>query len=342
MNTLRAARKGGMVAHLMSTESVSVCGRVMVFIPGGEGLRLCKTCARIQGVSVDIENTEFNFPEFQWTKEEREFIRTASDGFSLQMCSEVLTQYAENPKEYAAEWLYRHVAKMHAAYMLHTGREERAPMDPQEFKRSGNGNGGMIDPKNAKPAKGTGLTENQYNALFKMASWVDSMYAEIAELKSEENTHISRAEFITNERANFTRKEIDSLFSNLSKKIDELKSELSELKKAKRTQEFKNDPSPEGYFMMGETFVCVKSNRAKTGQYATVWDPETLSWEWDGRESRRLVADVKAGKLPRVSPEDAQRFGDLYGKCMRCGRTLTDANSIAEAMGKVCAGKMGW
>lgn len=44
----------------------------------------------------------------------------------------------------------------------------------------------------------------------------------------------------------------------------------------------------------------------------------------------------------RLSKEEAAKFGKLYGFCMVCGRTLTDADSIAAGIGPVCAGKEGW
>src|SRR5882757_6470522 len=112
---IRANRKGGAVAHLMiSADSPSVCGRMMAFIPGGEGLRLCKTCARITGVQMDIDTQEFpNLPVVtDWTDVEQSFIKSANNSFSLGMCRDVLAQYEERPEEYAH--MLRHVAMMYA------------------------------------------------------------------------------------------------------------------------------------------------------------------------------------------------------------------------------------
>lgn len=44
----------------------------------------------------------------------------------------------------------------------------------------------------------------------------------------------------------------------------------------------------------------------------------------------------------QMSLEDAKEFGHLYGFCVRCGRTLTDEDSIAAGIGPICAGKEGW
>lgn len=43
----------------------------------------------------------------------------------------------------------------------------------------------------------------------------------------------------------------------------------------------------------------------------------------------------------RLSREEAGALGKLYGRCMVCGRTLTDEYSIANGIGPVCAGR-GW
>lgn len=43
-----------------------------------------------------------------------------------------------------------------------------------------------------------------------------------------------------------------------------------------------------------------------------------------------------------MSADDAKQYGDLYGRCFKCGAELTDEDSIARGMGPVCAAKMGW
>jgi hypothetical protein len=41
----------------------------------------------------------------------------------------------------------------------------------------------------------------------------------------------------------------------------------------------------------------------------------------------------------RMTLEQAKQFGALYGVCCRCGRTLTNEDSIEAAMGPICRGK---
>lgn len=44
----------------------------------------------------------------------------------------------------------------------------------------------------------------------------------------------------------------------------------------------------------------------------------------------------------RMTLVEAQEFGALYGCCIRCGLTLTKEESIARAMGDVCANAKNW
>lgn len=41
----------------------------------------------------------------------------------------------------------------------------------------------------------------------------------------------------------------------------------------------------------------------------------------------------------KMSLEDAQEFGRIYGVCCRCGATLTDESSIEAGIGPICASK---
>jgi hypothetical protein len=41
----------------------------------------------------------------------------------------------------------------------------------------------------------------------------------------------------------------------------------------------------------------------------------------------------------KMTLEQAKEFGALYGTCCRCGRTLTDEDSIEAGIGPICAGK---
>lgn len=62
----------------------------------------------------------------------------------------------------------------------------------------------------------------------------------------------------------------------------------------------------------------------------------TTQWSFEyaeGAASRLTPAD-------RMTLEQAQEFGKLYGVCCRCATDLTDEASIERGMGPVCAGRM--
>lgn len=68
--------------------------------------------------------------------------------------------------------------------------------------------------------------------------------------------------------------------------------------------------------------------------------------KFDAKQDHASVSFVYApGAINRLSAEDkmtleeAKKFGALYGTCCRCGRTLTDEESIAAGIGPICAGK---
>lgn len=69
------------------------------------------------------------------------------------------------------------------------------------------------------------------------------------------------------------------------------------------------------------------------------FDPDSLrrgKFVYQGLAIRFVRNDEK------MSLEQAQAFGKLYGFCCVCGRTLTDERSIEAGIGPVCAGKGMW
>lgn len=260
------------------------------------------------------------------------------------MCREVLAQFETNPEEYSTPRMLRHVAMMRAALNLHTGRDYRDPVDTVAPSMNRGGGDGMVNKNSRSTARQIGATANQRGALLRMAAFADSLFSQLlAAQGKEDTTPNAMVARYSDEFFNglTTRAAIDKEFTSTSSLIDRLKIELGKAKQeARKNAPAEKTTAEDGYYVHGDTFVCVKWNRAKTGQYATVWDG--ASWEYDGRESRKLVQDVKAGKLSPMTPEDAKRFGDLYGTCFKCSRTLTDPESIAQGYGPVCAGRMGW
>jgi hypothetical protein len=60
----------------------------------------------------------------------------------------------------------------------------------------------------------------------------------------------------------------------------------------------------------------------------------------DWRYASGLIRQIKPEW--KLSPEQAEAYGQLYGSCIRCGRDLTKESSIRQSMGDKCASKSGF
>jgi hypothetical protein len=102
------------------------------------------------------------------------------------------------------------------------------------------------------------------------------------------------------------------------------------------------------YLKDGEIFK-VQHSRSSARQYAKQLRV-VLEAEFDDEDDivrpGEIVFDYIPGAIrkltaaDRMTLEQAEEFGALYGTCVRCGRTLTKEKSIARAMGPICAGKL--
>lgn len=87
------------------------------------------------------------------------------------------------------------------------------------------------------------------------------------------------------------------------------------------------------YRKAGVTYK-VQTARESGKRYAKVLDEEAHAFIYTPGAITRLSAD------DRMTIEDAEAFGQLYGWCCVCGRTLTDERSIARGIGPVCGGRV--
>lgn len=342
MGTLiRAHRKGGNVAHLLhSASQPSVCGRVMVYVPGGEGLRLCKTCARLTGVQEDIDlRTQEGLPDVtDWNETEQAFIKGAGDSFSLGMCREVLAQFESDPREYGTPQLLRHVAMMRAALTLHTGRDYKDPEDAPQIKRRGAGDG-MVNPNSKSTARQTGANANQRAGMLKQAAFIDSLFSQLFAIQGKEDDQ-NCTQTARYEKDGFfdslTREQIDKEFKGNSALIDRLKEEI---RKAKQDSP-KAVSIPSASLKVGLGDICkldgeyYKVKVSQTGNpYAMRWDGE----HWDYESARGVIRKLKPEHL--ATAEDAAQFGHMFHRCVFCSRPLADERSEAVGYGPDCAEK---
>ncbi len=63
-------------------------------------------------------------------------------------------------------------------------------------------------------------------------------------------------------------------------------------------------------------------------------------FEYESGAFRTVILGLRDGTIERLTLERARAFGHLYGRCMCCGRTLTDEASIEAGIGPVCAAKL--
>ena len=91
----------------------------------------------------------------------------------------------------------------------------------------------------------------------------------------------------------------------------------------------------DGMYLVGETVYKVQL--AGSGHlYAKRLVRNGDEWSW-GYAAGALGLIAREGR--KMSLEEAEAFGKLYGVCCRCGATLTDETSIERGIGPVCASK---
>lgn len=93
----------------------------------------------------------------------------------------------------------------------------------------------------------------------------------------------------------------------------------------------------DGVYVVGDQYVKVIVAVHGSGrQYAKLWDVDSESWTF-------LPGGVKkvAARGTKIDSAAARRFGELYGRCVICSRTLTDEESIKNGIGPVCASRIG-
>lgn len=130
------------------------------------------------------------------------------------------------------------------------------------------------------------------------------------------------------------------------KQLDAAASAMDKLnaRQAERTQQQATRPAPvkrieqDGMYKVGDIIYKVQVAVHGSGQlYAKrleVLAHGTAQWVYAPGVVKTLT------EADRLTLDEAVKFGQLYGVCAQCGRTLTDEASIARGIGPVCAGKL--
>jgi len=91
----------------------------------------------------------------------------------------------------------------------------------------------------------------------------------------------------------------------------------------------------DGYYLVGGRVYKVQhAVHATGGQYAKVLDFKTGRFEYEAGAIRKVQPSMK------LSVKEAAHYGKLYGRCIVCGRTLTDETSIERGIGPICEGRL--
>lgn len=313
---ITGARAHGAVKHYGHTH-VSLCGRYMV--PGkGENLRDCRSCVRIGKLVTDGNASELEMLAAQRyggnVAMVREVIAKPRSASQLMFLREILASTEEDGLDPAwralcmlweAKWSGKAVPDMGMF------------RDPKRAQR-GNGNGGMIDPKNARPAR-----KPRCGASPAQSAWMLRMVAEINEAEiTEKYTEAFLSEI--------PWKEMDKHIEFLKGLVNVTRNEAR-----KATEAPKGEAITQGMYKVGDDIYKVKPTQAGklwahklTGSTEDGWE-----FQFAGNPSRFVKADQK------MTLEEAKRFGQITGTCCVCSRMLTDEHSIAEGIGPVCAEK---
>lgn len=96
-------------------------------------------------------------------------------------------------------------------------------------------------------------------------------------------------------------------------------------------------PLAEGYYADGDTVYAVVTSKAGN-LYAKEWtvqgDEAKAKWVYAPGAVKRLQAQGATA----MTLEQAKAWGHLHGRCIRCGRVLSDPSSVEAGIGPICQG----
>lgn len=90
------------------------------------------------------------------------------------------------------------------------------------------------------------------------------------------------------------------------------------------------------FHKLGDDYFRVVANQYSGRLYAQKWN----SFARRFGKAPRAIFDLSAETL--ATEADAAQFGQQFGVCGICGRTLTDPPSVARGIGPVCVKRLGW
>lgn len=148
------------------------------------------------------------------------------------------------------------------------------------------------------------------------------------------------------------RNSVDSILENVEIAASRVASEvIDRLFAAPRKPVEVEAPLESGIYQAGEKIYKVYWNQGKTRMLAKLLTFDTATFDMQHGFSRNPdkpewvyqgAADRFVKPEQRMTLEQAQAFGKIYGVCCNCGAMLTDETSIELGIGPVCRTKGHW
>ena len=131
------------------------------------------------------------------------------------------------------------------------------------------------------------------------------------------------------------RKALSYVIDMLIEQRDALRDTRKTEREVAQTLGVSTDPNsevPEGiHYLNGQVHKVQRAIYGSGNLYAKVLNVVTQKFEYAPGAIKSLSEDTV------MTIEDGRKFGQLYGVCARCGRTLTDEESIKRGLGPHCA-----
>lgn len=323
MNITYGMVHGGAVRHVFKAVNafgmlISACGRVI--IAGDSDSRLCKTCARIHKIAEVITRNETECTTDHTHINSDEWISRKYTGFERSMFRDVVEDY-HNGAENDLCWIRT------LEMILNGNNLAQEVRTPELGKRQGgNNNGGMIDPKNAKPARkrGCGTSPKQEELIKRILGEIREMNSETADLLET----IYTEEWHNTVEWKRISPAIDALFA--AKNVEQRKARETQAKEIKSSREWRRNQ----VYVIDGVFHRVHISQSSGNPYTQSWNEG--EWIYQGQKFLKLCTDATA-----CTAAQAKAWAHEHDSCVFCHKPLDDQRSREAGYGSTCADKNG-
>lgn len=185
----------------------------------------------------------------------------------------------------------------------------------------------MRDGSGPRIAAKNGPTDAQIKFAESLLNQFASVWDELDKLDGGINTAtLIRDEYAAKIPGIADRREFSKTLDTLKRRLDQSREELTKRRKSAPSTEIED-----GMYVLDGVVYRVVTSRSSGKPYASKL--EGTSFNYAPGAVRKLLPEH------RMTLEDAQKYGKLYGVCAVCGCTLTNPKSIERGIGPICAEK---